>query len=200
MSFLLGVVLASCGGSKNSAPTAGESARQTLALDEGSGQAALEERFAKYTDDVAFNKDGQIQHKDSKRSNFEGKKMVMMGGEVGTSTYSTSRYDKKEWSGTKEFDRKRYEGASTNRWNEAEYFLQKQARESQSIARAQGEDYRGIRDYETSAAREARTRNLDRPTNLESSYRQESYQQPLRISKEDYARMTIEDSKRLLGR
>lgn len=193
---LTSVLLVACGG-QGSTPTATESAGQVLALDEGSGQLALEKKFANYQDDVVLDAEGNIQ-KSSKRSNFEGKQLTSIGGGLGKKQFAASRYSKENWQGTKNFDAGRYK-SSRNRWDQEEWFMQKQAREAQTSARGQGQTF-STGDYRTAAAQEQRGNRLARPSNAQADFRKRVGQKPLIIDNEDYEKLTLEESKNILGR
>lgn len=201
VAVLAGFAMTACGsrGGGEGAPTAGESANSSLGGDASESSGGLEERFASFNDDVVRDKDGRIT-KDSKRSNFEGKKMAMIGGERNEQSFSTNRYSKKEWSGTKRLDKERYQGASESRWNDSEYFLRQQASEASSVARAQGSEFRGPGNFETAGAREQSRRRIAGQRNLQSEVQQEAFQPPLKFSKSEYERLSVQDSNNLLGR
>lgn len=200
LATLLAIALTSCGGrSGEGAPTAGESANRTLGADATGPSGGLESRFADFSKDVVRGEKGEIL-KESKRSNFEGRQMAMIGGERTEKAFATSRFSKKDWAGSKRLDNQRYEGAGRNRWNESEYFLRQQAREASSVARAQGNQFRGGGTFETAGAREQNQRRIVGSNNLQSEVQQESFQPPLKFNKSDYERLSVEDSNNLLGR
>ncbi|MGJ8724313.1 MAG: hypothetical protein ACSHYB_07140 [Roseibacillus sp.] len=192
-----GVVLSSCS-KRSKAPTATESAGQILAMDEGSGQIALEKKFADYGKDLAFDGEGNLNRKDSKRSSFEGKQMSNIGGDLTNKEFAATRYSKKNWKGSKNFDTGKFTN-SKNRWDNEEYFVQKQAQESGTAARSQGQAY-ATGDYRTSTAREQAGDRLSRPGDLKTEIRQRDSPKPLIMDNEDYEKMSLNDSKRLLGR
>ena len=88
--------LASCGGGGENTPTANESATQVLepglspADDEQAGFEALQDRFA-YDATKAFDSEGFGRN----RSQFEGKQMTHIGGDLGNKQFAASRYTKK---------------------------------------------------------------------------------------------------------
>lgn len=195
MMVFLGLLF-SCS-SDNSVPTAGEGAERVLALDEGSGSAALENKFADYHKDVVRDEEGNIS-KDSKRSNFEGKQVSNIGGKYANRQFAAERYSKKNWTGTKNFDAGRFQ-SSKNRWDDEEWFFRKQAQESGSAARSQGQTYETAR-YGTSSAREQGARRLDRSSNVQTDIRRRDYDEPRVIQREDYEKLSLEESKSILGR
>ena len=193
---LVGLFLSSCGG-KSTVPTATEGAGKILALDEGSGSSALEKKFANYKNDVVLDDEGNIT-KDSKRSNFEGKKLNSIGGDFGKKQFAASRYSKKNWSGSKNFDPGNFK-RSKNRWDDEEWFLRKQARETGTAARSQGQAY-STGNYHTATAREQGGNRLARPSDVETDIRRRVNKEPLIIDQEDYEKMSLEESKSILGR
>lgn len=195
--LLVGLVMSSCGGSKKGAPTATESAGQIIALDEGSGQLALEKRFADYRKDVVLDADGRV-GKGSKRSSFENKQMTHIGGNLQNKEFAVNRYSKKNWNGTKNFDREKFT-STKNRWDGEEWFVRQQAKESGTAARSQGQAY-AAGNYQANTAREQSSSRLDRPSDLRTEIRQRDTPKPLIMDKDDYAKMSLSDSKRLLGR
>ena len=189
-------MLSSC--SKNAdAPTATESAGQILALDEASGYNALEKKFADYGRDVKLDKDGRVA-KDSKRSSFESQRSSPIGGNLARKEYAATRYSKKNWQGTKNFTAENY-ASKKNRWQNEEYFIQKQARETGATSRVQGQSY-ATGDYRTGSARESGGDRLARPNDLKTEIRQRDAPKPLIMDNEDYEKMSLNESKRLLGR
>ena len=205
-----GLVLTSCssltGDDGSSAPTASESASDFTAsgssnasFSESQGLLALENKYAKYKDDVKVDKDGNILSS-SKRSQFEGRTSSVIGNDYGGKQYAAARYSKKQWSGNKEFGDKKYQENVKNRWDGSEWFLRKQAQQQGSSAREGSKRY-GTSDYETSGAREqrqqyARNRSSERGPDLQNR----RVKAPLIISKEEAAKMSIEESKNILGR
>ena len=195
MTALLSLLVISCGGGKN-ASTANETASDIVGS-EVSAPKSLEDRFADYSKDVVFDKDGRIS-KDSKRSDFEAKQLTNIGGEYGKKEFAASRYSKKNWSGSRNFDPAKFD-KTKNRWQNDEFFVQKQAREAGNAARAQGSTY-GTDNYHSTAASEQGSRRLDRPTDVQTDIRRRVSQKPLIIDKGDYEKMSLDEAKGLLGR
>lgn len=193
---LASLVLVSCGG-KGEAPTASEGAGKILAMDEGSGFMALKKKFANYDKDVVVDEEGRIQ-KDSKRSSFESQQLTNIGGDYGKKQFAASRYSKKNWQGSRNFDPAKFK-SSKNRWDNEEWFVQKQAREAGNAARAQNESF-ATGDYRTASAREQGGRRLSRGSDVETDVRRRVYQEPLIMEKEDYEKLSLDEAKGLLGR
>ncbi|MDQ8188829.1 hypothetical protein [Roseibacillus persicicus] len=195
---LLGALCVSSCGSSKKAPTASESAGRIVDYnDEAAGQMAMEKKYADYKNDVVLDKDGRV-GKDSKRSNFEGKQLTTIGGGWAGKEYAASRYAKKSWQGTKGFDRSQFSGKSSNRWDDQEWFLQKQAQEASSSFE-NGKAY-ATSNYRTGSASEQSGYRMSKSNNVQTDIRREVFQQPLKMDNEDYEKMSLNDSKRLLGR
>ena len=195
--LLGGLAFSSCSQS-SSAPTASESAGQILALDEGSGYNALQKKYADYGSDLAVDGDGNVSKKDSKRSSFEGKQMSHIGGGLNNKEFAAARYSKKNWQGTKNFDREKFT-SSKSRWDGEEWYVQKQAQETGSASRAQGQAF-ATTNYGTNTARENAGKRFANQSNLQTEIRQRTAPKPLIMDNEDYEKMSLDDSKRLLGR
>ena len=196
LTALLSLLLLSCSGKKQ-APNATEGADRILAFDEGSGQLALEKKFANYTKDVVLDEEGNIL-KDSKRSNFEGKQLTTIGGDIGNKRFAANRYSKKNWQGSKDFDSAKFK-SSKNRWDNEEWFIQKQARESGAAALSQGQAH-ATNSFGKKSAREQGGRRLGRPSDVETDVRRRVSQKPLIVDQEAYEKMSLEESKNILGR
>ena len=173
-----------------------------LALDESSGRAALEQRFASYEDDVVLDDEGNITS-DSRRSSFEGRRI---GGQGGNSfqgrSFDTNPYVGKRFAHGNEFVGVSAFDTGTNRNSSRPWFLQQQANSAQG-ARAVTSTNSRFSGENSNAARVANERGgqaLSRPSNVETDVRRRVFTEPTVLSKEDYNRITLEDSNRLLGR
>lgn len=167
-------------------------------LAQSEGRMALEKKYADFRDDVKVDKDGRVMA-DSKRSQYEGKTSTMIGGDWGGKEYAAARYSKKEWTGSKNFQGKSFAGKTENRWNESERFLRKQAEESGAGSRLGEQNYRTT-GYQAAGAREqGKVRILDGGGQGEAM-QQKDFSPPMVIDKSDYSRMSVAESKNLLGR
>ena len=124
--------------------------------------------------------------------------MTNIGGAIGNKEFAATRYSKKNWQGTKNFDREKF-SKSNSRWEGQEWFLRKQAQEAGTAARGQGQAFT-TSNYQTSGAREQSRGQLSRPSDLKTEIRQRNSPKPLIMGNEDYEKLSINDSKRLLGR
>ncbi len=190
------MILPSCSRSSSS-PTAEEDAGRILALDEGSGQLALEKKFADFGKDVVVDEEGRVQ-KESKRSSFEGTQLTSIGGQQGKKEFKVDRYSKKNWRGSKDFDPAKF-NRTQNRWDNEEWFVQKQARESTNTARAQGQRF-GTEEFRSGSAREQDGRRFSRVSDAQTDIRRRVYRDPLVIDKDDYEKLSLEETQGLLGR
>lgn len=184
-------------------PTATESASDFMSVEnsdlaEAQGRMALEKKYADFKDDVKVDKDGRVMA-DSKRSQYEGKTSTVIGGDWGSKEYAAARYSKKEWAGSKDFQSKSYEGETKNRWSESEWFLRKQAEEAGASSRLAQQNYRTENFQTQGAVEQGRVRVIDREGQA-AAMEEKNFRPPLIIDKRDYSKMTVEDSKNLLGR
>ena len=183
--------------SKKEAPTASEGAGRILALDPASGEAALQDKFADFSKDIVLDKNGRVM-KDSKRSSLEGRQFTNIGGDYGSKKFAASRYSKSEWAGSKNFDPGKF-NSTKNRWDDQEWFVKQHAQEAGLTARNQGEAY-STAGYKTANAREQGGERFQKSSNVQTDIRRRVFKGPDIIQKGEYERMTIEESKNILGR
>jgi len=204
---LAGLMLVSCGsltgGGGDEPPTASESASGFLpssasGFSEGEGLLALEKKYADYSNDVKRDKGGNFSA-DSTRSQFEGRSSTIIGGGIDNKEFSAARYSKKEWSGAKKYAGKKYEDATENRWSESEWFLQKQAQGIDSAPREVDKRF-STENYQASGAREQSRSYQGGDSGVASGFQEKVSEAPLIIGKDEYAAMTLEESRNILGR
>ncbi len=194
------LLLIGCSGSKGEAGVDVLGKKRILALDEGSGQAALEKRYADFGTVLETDEDGTMRiAKGVKRSSFEGKEVTQIGGERAKKEYNFSRYQKKDWAGGKRYSAQKYQGNRENRWQNAEWFLRKEARASGQAAREAGTNFRS-KAYEAASAREAGKRTSRDYTGSRSNYEGEATAPPLILSKDQYEQLSVNEVNRRLGR
>ena len=189
-------LLFSCSGS-NSSPSTTEDAEKVLALDEISGKEALRKKYANYQDDVVLDDKGRVKG-NSKRSSFENKQLTSIGGDFRDQNFAASRYSKKNWQGSKNFESGKFE-TSQNRWGDQEWFLKKQAQEASSNSRNQGQAFNAS-DFRTTTANEQNSTRLSYGSDVRTDVRRRVYKEPLVIDDEAYEKMSLEESKNILGR
>ena len=124
--------------------------------------------------------------------------MTNIGGDLGNKQFAASRYTKKGWSGSKEFNASKFH-SSKNRWEGEEWYVQKQAQESGLAARSGKKAY-ATNNYQTNSAREQGGYRIPNSTNVQTEVIQRGYEEPLKINNADYDKMSLSESKRRLGR
>jgi len=135
-----------------------------------------------------------------KRSSFENKgESPYFKGEYSKKNYKAGEYAKKSWWGNKDYGRQEYAGNTDgSRFQKNSRFDGKGARESGSAADIPG-PYQ-TENYATGAAREAGKGNLTKPGNAEIENRREVYQQPDVVDWREQRKLSMEQSKGILGR
>ncbi|MBL49525.1 MAG: hypothetical protein CMP28_11315 [Roseibacillus sp.] len=171
--------------------------KQIIALGEGEGSAALEERFAFDTRKLKKNKSGN--YVGAVRSQFDGKKNLSFGGGIGKSTYRAGRYSASEWSGVSEVPAKSYRGkADASRFQRSSRLQGASASHLARSSRFQSRQ-KATSPYRVSDAREGQSAGLEKPTDSHTDFRRRVFPEPPIMSREDYNR-SVEDTRRLLGR
>lgn len=197
--LLMPLALVSCGGSQGSSQGDVLGAERVIALDESSGQAALENKYADFGDVLETDEDGNMRiAKGARRSSFEGKSVSQIGGSRAKKEYNVERYNKKNWSGNKRYSADRYKGNTENRWQGAEWFLQKEANAAGKVARETGSNY-GTRAYAAEAAREANQSSMG-IEDAQSQFAGERVEEPLILTQEQYEQLSLNEVNRRLGR
>ena len=75
----------------------------------------------------------------------------------------------------------------------------RQSRDGGKVARGADRDF-GTGRFEAGAAREAKGRRLAKPADAATANRRESYPEPVIVGYEEHRRMSIEETKGILGR
>lgn len=165
----------------------------------GSSQSGL----SRYESDVKFvkGKDGGIRPNKDKRSQFDGRSEYLGNRDFRGKGFAKKEYGRGQWEGSRTFKRGKYDGRTDgSRFQYSPEFVQQQARVQGQVARMSGREY-GTDSYGAGAAREAEgAKRMARPADAETNVRRRVYKQPIVIDKDDYAGMSVRDSKRLLGR
>lgn len=169
-----------------------------IALDPASGEAALYNKYA--FDPNSLKRDEQGNFVGAVRSQYDGQKNIAFGGGIGKAAYKTKRYNSSEWTGRKtavvpEFSaetdggrfetRSRYQGARSSQDGERSRFQGATARTS---------------SYRTGNAVEGSSQRLDKPTDAWTDFRRAVYPQPPKISEADYNKLTVDQTRSILGR
>ena len=191
--------LASCASSSSS--SSGEVAErgQVLAMSEGEGTLALEKKFLMKKEDMRLTKEGSLAG-GGKRSQFEGAKRVQFGGEWGKSDYEKQEYEKRSWWGGKKANVKNYEGGEEgSRFQKDSRYGSRGAKQSGQESRFSNADAR-TGNYEVEAATESRKGNVRTQADARTAWRRDVYPDPVVISKGDYEKQSIQQTRLLLGR
>lgn len=182
------------GGSK----PAGRKSGQVLALSEGAGAKALEDRYGFQKGDIKRDENGNFVG--GKRSQFDGKRHITHEGGIGTASYRKSAYQAPQWTGKTEARTWDYQGNTDgSRFQTQSRFQDTSARQSGQSSRFHGQAA-ATSTYQTDAAAANAARRLDKPSDAHTEYRRRVNPDPLIISKEDYDRLTIEQTRSILGR
>jgi hypothetical protein len=138
--------------------------------------------------------------RDDKRSSYESQgASPYFKGEYSKKNYQAGEYSKKSWWGNKEYGRKSYAGDTDGSRFQKNSRLQGQsARETGGSADIPDAYQTG--GYATSAAREAGTRDIAKPSDAETDIRRRVYKQPEIIDWREQRSLTLEQSKGILGR
>lgn len=147
-------------------------------------------------------KEGNYVLKNAKRSSFEdvGQDPNFSGKNYSKKAYKTTEYGKQQsfW-GSKEYDRKSYTGNTDGSRFQKDSRLQGQSAREAANNKNFKEDYK-TGAYATGDAREAGKSNLAKPSNALIDNRQEVFDQPDIIGYREQRKMTLEQSKGILGR
>lgn len=192
------VVLSACGGSETSGAGDALGENRIIALDESSGQAALEKKYADFGNVLETDEDGNMRiAKGVKRSSFEGKEVARIGG--AKKEYSFKRYKKKEWGRDKRYSANEFSGKKESRWQDAEWFLRKEAQGASQTAREAGSSY-GRKSYTTDSAREMNSDGYGNLAEAQSQFSGEQAPEPLIMSQSEYEQLSVNEVNRRLGR
>jgi hypothetical protein len=113
--------------------------------------------------------------------------------------YKAGDYAKKSWWGNKEYGRQNYTGNTDgSRFQKSSALQGQNAREADDKARIPGA-YK-TDDYATSAAREAGNKPIDKPSNAIVESRQKVFQTPEIIDWKEQRKLSLDQSKGMLGR
>lgn len=166
-------------------------------------KGASETGLSQYESDVKFVKaaDGSVKPNKDKRSQFDGRSEYLGNRDFKGKDYTAKDYRKQRWGGNKDFRGGEYGGNTDgSRFQHSPEFVQQQARAQGQVAGLSGQQY-GTNAYAVNGAREgAGAKRLARPSDAKVDSRRGVFKQPVVIDKADYSKMSIEESKRLLGR
>ena len=136
----------------------------------------------------------------NKRSSFENEgRSAYFKGDYAKKQFQTTEYSKKSWWGNKDYGHKTYAGNTDGtRFQQSSRLDGQGAREAGKSAGTS--DVFATNDYATSAAREAGTTRIDRPSDAETDIRRKAYQAPEIIDWRQQRSLSLEQSKGILGR
>lgn len=151
-------------------------------------------------DNFKPDENGNFLPQDNKRSSFETKgQSPYFKGDYAKKAYKAGTYEKKSWWGNKDYGRQQYAGNTDgSRFQKNSRFDGKGAQESGSAADIPG-PYQ-TDNYATGDAREAGKDRLTRPSNAEIENRREVFQQPMILDWQEQRKLSLDQSKGILGR
>ncbi len=189
LSAFCAVALASCAGTEtdNAKPAPATHKSMSERMNEGGG----------YKQD----EDGNWVPKSDKRSSFDSQReSAYFKGKIDKKDYKTGDYAKKSWWGSdKDYGRKSYEG------NTDGSRFQTAARQDGQMARADGQKAKLTGPFETNtldrkSAREAGASAIPRTTDASVQSQREKYVAPSVIDWREQRRMSMDQSRGILGR
>jgi len=136
-----------------------------------------------------------------KRSQFDAKKNIAFAGGFESSAFKGNKaYSVPQWKGTTAARKSSYPSqVDGNRFRKPSRFQGASASQAGQRSRFQGTTARTSR-YKAGRAGEDAGKRLAKPTDAWTDFRRKVYPEPLIMSKEDYDRMTVEETRSILGR
>jgi hypothetical protein len=189
------VLLASCGTDSGSEAAVGPQPQQAYRVKSGD---AGDDDFGRIQD-----KYGAINHRvASGGSADEAAQMnAQFEGELARHEFAAKNYEKKSFWGSRDYEKKVYGGdlGDGNQFRKGAREGVQMAREGTMMSR---EDARAFatREVETGAAREAGRSPVRTPSDAESDIRRRVYKQPEVLDLNSQRALTVEDTRRMLGR
>ena len=186
------------------ASCASDSGKGKSSASSASEHKKMNERFGGTGPDPnSFKRDangGYTVNKDSKRSPYEsmGEDQNFKKDGVAKKEYKTGDYAKKSWWGNKDYDRKTYAGNTDgSRFSKASSLQDKGAREAGANAKIKG-DYQ-TDSYATNSASESNHQGIDKPSNDNIENRRDEFLQPEIIDWKEQRKLSLGQSRKLLG-
>jgi hypothetical protein len=172
--------------------------KKILALDPASGEAALYDRFA--FDPKTLQRDDKGNFVGAVRSEYDGQKNVAFGGGVGKSSYKTKGYASPTWTGNKPANTSTFTGITDgSRFQVPSRFQGTSASQMAQRSRFEGTAAQ-TSNYRTGKAPEQNAKRLDKPSDAWTDFRRKVYPQPPVMSKADYDKLTVDQTRSILGR
>jgi hypothetical protein len=146
---------------------------------------------------------GMMQAGSDKISQFEGKKSNIGSRDFAGKNYNKESYRKERWGGNTKYDAQKYAGNTDgSRFQHSPYYVDRnaRARDNGKYAAANGSQF-ATEDFAAASSR-ANEGNSDDVKTGASGYvtSRDNRPQPLIISKDDYNKLGIGDTKKMLGR
>lgn len=188
ISCSVGCLLSQCAGEKGGSGSEASNPR-----------ASLQDRLSE-SGGFKQDADGNWVPKSDKRSSYDTQRdSPYFKGNVKKETYRTGDYAKKSWWGKKDYKAGAYQGETDGSR------FQTQARQQGQVASDSGRKARLEGPYETKtlgyeAARETRTDELGRPSNAYTKSQQSTYKAPSVIDWNEQRKLSLEESRGILGR
>ena len=180
----------------------------SCAKDGGTGSSAnggprpLSQRLNE-SNGFAVDSEGNWVPRNDRRSSFEsqGESPYFKGGNSNQGKeYRTGDYTRKSWWGSKDYGRSSYLGnTDANHFREASRLQGQGAPETGRAAHGGDESYR-TGGYRTGGARESSARRLDKPSDAETDVRRRVFQPPEIIDWSEQRKLSLEQSRGILGR
>jgi hypothetical protein len=167
-------------------------------LTEESDGRVLGERYGFKKDDIARDESGTFVG--GKRSQYDGQRNIAFGGGVGTAKYRTNEYKSSAWSGNTKARTSSYaNNTDASRYQVSSRYEGSRAHQNAARSRFDGTQAR-TSSYKTGKANENAGERLAKPSDSLTDVRRRVYPQPDIMSKEDYDRLTVEQTRSILGR
>lgn len=151
----------------------------------------------------AVDSEGNWVPRNDRRSSFEsqGESPYFQGGNSNQGKeYRTGDYARKSWWGSKDYGRSSYQGdTDASRFRETSHLQGQSAGEAGTAARGGDESYR-TGGYRTGGARESSAHRLDKASDAETDVRRRVYQPPEIIEWSEQRKLSLEQSRGILGR
>ncbi len=138
--------------------------------------------------------------KSYKKSSFETQRdSPYFKGDIANKSFDTGSYDKKNWSGTKDFEHKDYKTTSQNSSDRQRSMFDGKTARGDGQAYQVPAPYR-TSEYQTSDARENQGKDMDKTVDAETEWRRRVYPKPKIVDYEKQRELSVEQSRGLLGR
>ncbi len=165
-------------------------------------KVASDPLLQRYAGNYGYEKgtDGSKKIVSDNRSGFEGRRVEGFDKSVENKQFATKERTKRPWWGKKDYGSKSWNGSKeAPAAGRKSWFGSRRAKEGGQMARAAGKTY-GTGEYGTGAAHEAGTTRLGRPEDASTRNRRDSAPEPNIIGWEEQRKMSMEQTRGILGR